>query len=173
MSSQLLRVFGAAIALIGGWAALVAYAGPEFSYPMPPGSDQPAWEWSASHTWRHLVPGIGAIVAGALLFAAGNRRSMAATGGGLALAAGAWMILSPFVARAWLDTGGGGGGDASTAMQIITPLGYHHVPGILVVGLSAFMLGSLLARRPAEPTAPRTPPEEGAVAEREREKAGA
>lgn len=149
MPTTLLKVLGAVIALIGGWAALVAYAGPEFGYPMPPGSDQPAWEWSASHTWRHLLPGVVAILGGAILFA--RKRSVAAIGGFIALAAGAWMILSPFVVRAWLDTGGGGGGagDVSTAMQILTPLGYHHVPGILTVGLAAFALGGMLvpARR--------------------------
>lgn len=142
MATKLVKTIGAIIALIGAWVAVIAYAGPEFGYPMPPGSDQPAWEWSASHTWRHLLPGVAAIIAGGLLFA--GTRGLAAIGGVIALVAGAWMILNPFVVRAWLDSGGGGGGDASITMQILTPLGYHHVPGILTVGLAGFALGRLL-----------------------------
>lgn len=171
MSSTALKVIGGVIAGIGAWAAIVAYAGPAFGYPMPPGSDQSAWEWSASHTWRHLLPGVAAIAGGALLWA--RTRGAHLGGAGLALLAGAWMILSPFVVRAWLDGGGGGGGgDASLTMQIITPLGYHHVPGILVVGLSSFVLGTLLMRRVAEPVAPAARrPEEGVSAERQGEPA--
>lgn len=142
--SALCKAVGGTIALIGVWVALVAYVGPTFGYPMPPGSDQPAWDWSASHTWRHLLPGIAAIVGGVLIFTASRSRALG--GSLLALLAGIWMIISPFVVRAWLDGGGGGGGDASTVMSIITPLGYHHVPGILTLGLSAFLLGRLTAR---------------------------
>ena len=87
---------------------------------------------------------MAAILGGALLF--GGKRIAAVIGGFVALAAGAWMILSPFVTDAWLDggTGGGMGGEPSLAMQILTPLGYHHVPGILTIVLAAFALGGML-----------------------------
>jgi len=169
MSATTLRVIGGVVAAIGAWAAVVPYAGPEFGYPMPPGSDQPAWEWSASHTWRHLLPGVVAIVGGGLLW---TRANVARIGGaGIALLAGAWMILGPFVVRAWLGGGGGGGGggaDASLTMQIITPLGYHHVPGIVVVGMSAFVLGALVTRRSVDRGEPRR---EAPYVERQREPA--
>ena len=173
--SALFKGVGAAIALIGAWAALVAYVGPTFGYPMPPGSDQPAWDWSASHTWRHLLPGVAAVVGGVLIFTASRSRVLA--GSLVALLAGIWMIISPFVVRAWLDGGGGGGGgDASTVMSIITPLGYHHVPGILTLGLSAFLIGRLTARETSrrdedseERRAVKAPPEERRERERERD----
>lgn len=145
------KLIGAVVIALGAWVAIVAYVGPAFGYPMPPGSDQPAWEWSASHTQRHLLPGIAAIVGGGLLWP--RSRAAVLTGAWLALAAGAWFVLSPFIPRAWLDGGGGGGGDASTVMQIITPLGYHHVPGLLTVALTAFVLGRLLPVRDAHPQA--------------------
>ena len=145
--SAVLKGIGAIIALVGAWAALVAYVGPTFGYPMPPGSDQPAWDWSASHTWRHLLPGVAALIGGALIFTGSRARVVA--GSAIALLAGIWMIISPFVVRALLDGGGGGGGDASLVMQIITPLGYHHVPGIITVGLASFVFGRLLGTRAA------------------------
>lgn len=168
MSSTGTKIVGSVIFAVGAWAAVVAYVGPTFGYPMPPGSDQPAWDWTASHTWRHLLPGVVAVAGGVLLWSGTRRRALA--GSGLALLAGIWMIISPFVVRAWLSSGGGGGGDASTAMQIITPLGYHHVPGIITVSLAAFTIG-LLARaradRPDRDLRPRHVAPSETVAERE------
>lgn len=156
--STTFKLMGGIIAMVGLWAALVPYVGPTFGYTMPPGADVPAWEWTASHTQRHLLPGLAAILAGALLFH--RSRSVALGAAGLALAAGVWMIISPFVPRAWLDggMGGMGGGEPSVFMQIITPLGYHYLPGIITAGLAAFALGLLLAPRARIPGLPETAP---------------
>lgn len=156
--STTFKLMGGIIAMVGLWAALVPFVGPTFGYPMPPGADVPAWEWTASHFQRHVLPGVAAIIAGALLWH--HRRSIALGAAGLALAAGVWMIISPFVPRAWLDggMGGMGGGEPSTALQIITPLGYHHLPGIITAGLAAFALGLLLAPRVRIPGLPETGP---------------
>lgn len=167
--SSVLKTIGAVIVLVGLWEAVVPYVGPTFGYPMPPGSEQPAWDWSASHTQRHLVPGIVAVIGGALLWA--RARVAVLAGSWLSLAAGIWFIVSPFVPRAWLDSGGGGTPDASIVMQIITPLGYHYVPGIVVVGSAALVLGALLIdRRQLEPVAAAGPTSRRETAESERER---
>lgn len=139
---KVLKALGGTLIVVGAWTLIVPFIGPTFGYGMPPGTDQPAWEWNASHFQRHVIPGGAAIIAGGLMFFA----SRAALIGGsiLGIAAGAWMVLGPFVVRAWLDTGGGGGAEASTAMQIITPVGYHHLPGLITLGISAFVLGWLV-----------------------------
>lgn len=140
------KLMGGMLIGTGLWTALLPFVGPMFGYGMPPGADVPAWEWNASHFQRHVLPGVAAILAGALFLS--RSRRIAQTGAWLALLAGIWMIVNPFVVRAWLEGGGGGGGaEPSTLMQIITPLGYHYVPGIITLGLAALALGLLSAHR--------------------------
>lgn len=142
------KLIGGAIIITGAWTALLPFVGPTFGYGMPPGADVPAWEWNASHFQRHVLPGVAAILAGALLLR--QSRPIVQTGAWLGLLAGIWMIINPFVVRAWLEAGGGGG-DASTLMQIITPLGYHYVPGMITLGLASLALGMLFAQRSQAP----------------------
>lgn len=151
------KLMGGTLIFAGLWTGLLPFVGPVFGYGMPPGADVPAWEWNASNFQRHVLPGVAAILAGAL-FLTSNRR-IAQTGAWLALLAGIWMIVNPFVVRAWLEGGGGGGAEPSTLMQIITPLGYHYVPGIVTLGLAALALGLLSGHRvqapPLDDAAPR------------------
>lgn len=147
--SSSFKLMGGAIIVAGAWTALLPFVGPTFGYGMPPGADVPAWEWNASHFQRHVLPGVAAILAGALLLR--QSRPIVQVGAWLALLAGVWMIINPFVVRAWLEGGGGGGGDVSTLMQIITPLGYHYVPGMITLGLASLVLGMLFAQRVQAP----------------------
>jgi hypothetical protein len=155
-ASRVVRAIAAVIVVVGAYAAILPYAGPAFGYPMPPGSDQPAWEWTASHTQLHLLPGIAATVAGGLMLL--GRRMTLLAGSALAALAGTWLIVGPFVSDAWLGGGMGGmAGEASLTMRIITPLGYHYVPGVVALGSGAFALGSILAARPSADTGERRP----------------
>lgn len=139
------RTFGVFLIGLGAWGAIVPYVGPTFGYPMPPGSDAAAWEWTASHWQLHLVPGIAAIIGGALML--GAARALVALGGVLALVAGAWFVVGNELAGVWRGGGGGGGGpqgvDAWTVAY--TRLGYHDGTGLAMAILAAVALGLLLA----------------------------
>ena len=149
----MLKTIGFVVVVAGVFSAVIPYVGPTFGYPMPPGSDQPAWQWTASHTQLHLLPGVAAAVAGLLILL--HKRAAAMTGAVVAVLAGSWFILGPFISDAWLNgMGGGMGNEASLVMQIITPLGYHYLPGVIALGLGAFTIGWIDAhgRRDGRPS---------------------
>ncbi len=52
----MLKTIGFVVIVVGVFSAVIPYVGRTFGYPMPPGSDQPAWQWTASHTQLHLLP---------------------------------------------------------------------------------------------------------------------
>ncbi len=137
-----LRTLGILIALVGIWGAVVPYVGPLFGYPMPPGSDIPAWEWTASNWQLHLAPGLVAVVGGLMVAAA----RAASLGSLLALAGGAWFVVGNEFARLWLPVGGGGAADVGEWMTLATILGYHDGTGVMLVVPAAIALGIAAAR---------------------------
>lgn len=140
---------GLVVVVLGAWAAIVSYVGPLFGYPMPPGSDMPAWHWSAWHTQLHLLPGIAAIVGGLMLMGV-FVRGLAMVGGVLALAAGAWLVVGNEVANLWLAGAGFPPGEnVAEWMFVVTRLGYHDGTGLVIAALAALALG-LLAAVPRE-----------------------
>lgn len=152
--SATLRMLGVLIAAVAAWGAIVPYVGPLFGYPMPPGANIPAWEWTASHWQLHLVPGLIALLGGLMILA---RR--AGMGSLLALVGGAWFIVGNEFARVWLPVGGGGGADVGEWMTVATALGYHDGTGLALVLPAAIALGIAAARTGvrAEPTHRREP----------------
>lgn len=189
MIRRSVRWLGAVVALIGLWGAAVPFVGPLFGFPMPAGGHVAPFTWSASHVELHLLPGLGAMVGGLLLLAA-RRRGFAIVGSALAVLGGAWFVLAPSASRAWLPAGGMGtatGGMSgpagmagmgashpSVVLQVITPLGYHYLTGVLIVCLASVAYGVLvsvagridLRERAPDPVAAR--PARGPAADRER-----
>jgi hypothetical protein len=86
-------VLGGLVALLGAWAAIVPFAGPAFGYPMPPGSNGDAWQWTASHWQLHVAAGVPALIGGLLLMFGSS--SAARLGGVVGMLGGAWAVLGP------------------------------------------------------------------------------
>jgi len=139
------------MALLGAWGGIVPYAGPAFGYPLPAGTDQSAWQWTAPHWQLYLVAGLATLAGAAVLLASGGRRDRAAGGCLLGLIGGTWFILGPVFAPAFVSgfqfaTG------ASTLMTVVTPLGYNDGTGLLIVILA--LTAYSLTRTPPVQVAP-------------------
>lgn len=91
---------GAAIALVGAWAAVAPYAGPRMGFHMDAAG---AWQWSTVHMVLSLVPGAVAFAAGlALVLSArrlgeGTGRAVLLVAGAATVLAGVWLVFGPFV----------------------------------------------------------------------------
>ncbi len=131
------RTSGVIIVLVGAWGALVPFVGPLFGYRM---GNVEAWTWSESHLTLHLLPGVVAILGGALALSSARRR--ARLGSALALLGGAWFILAPTLHPLWAASTGMMMGD-SVWSQIASSLGYHYGTGVVITTLAAYALGAL------------------------------
>jgi len=146
--STKVRVSGIGIMLVGLWGALVPFIGPSFGYQM---GGSAAWTWSESAATLHLIPGIAAILGGALMLGVAHSRMR--LGAVLALLGGAWFILGPTFRPAWAGVGNAGmtmGGNSGGMMmgssvwsQIASSLGYHYGTGVVIAALAAYALGAL------------------------------
>lgn len=143
------RALGLPLLILGAWDAIVPFAGPGFGYPMPAGSNIPAWEWSTSHLELHLLPGIAAVVGGLMLFGA-FRSGLRRAGALLGVGAGFWIATGPIFSPAFLGGGGGPKPPASVFMTIVTKLGYHYGTGLVMAIIAAIALGLLVGERSEE-----------------------
>ncbi len=160
---------GTLIVLVGAWAGIVAFVGPEFAY--RPTSASP-WQWTTANWLLHLVPGAMAVAAG--LAAIGLARASTAGARGMLLlaalttfVAGSWLIIGPSL---WpvFESGSPYGAAASANMSFAHQVGANLGPGILLVALGAMIFQAVSASRmaPAPATAPVTaadPPAAGPV----------
>ncbi len=138
--SAKIRGLGIGILIIGVWGAMVPFVGPAFGYRM---GNTPAWTWTESGVTVHLIPGIAAVLGGALML--GTVRSRVRLGTLLALAGGAWFILGPSIRPAWAGGGGMMMMGQSVWSQIAASVGYHYGTGVAVAILAAYALGALAA----------------------------
>lgn len=149
------RSIGFLLMLLGAWGAVVSYVGPKFDFPFPAGSDVSAWHWSDVAWQLSLLPGIAAVIGGAILLGSlGVVRGAPAIGALVALAAGTWFVVGEEFSRLWGSPPADGTG--SDWMVIATNLGYHEGLGVAIVALSACAIGLLAllpaARTKTEPT---------------------
>jgi hypothetical protein len=143
-----------AMALLGAWGGIVPYAGPDFGYPLPAGTHQPAWQWTATHWQLYLVAGAATLAAALVLVAATARPKLTGWGTLLGLIGGAWFVLGPVFAPAFLSSFSFASG-ASTLMTVVTPLGYNDGTGLLIAILAILAFG--FARTPSAPAPPEEP----------------
>jgi len=87
-------VCGLLLVILGAWGALIPFVGPHFNFAYTPDQD---WAWSSARGWLEVLPGAATVVGGLLLIVAGNRVT-AMLGGWVAVAAGAWFVVSGEVA---------------------------------------------------------------------------
>jgi drug/metabolite transporter superfamily protein YnfA len=140
----LLGLFGI---VVGVWAGLIPLVGPLFGFGM---NGAHAWSWNVNRVYFDFLPGAVAVIAGLMLLmsvpaaAAGHGRFLAAFGGLLAVLSGAWLVLGPsayaaMTGGAAYDTRGAG----TSFWSFVLSLGYHLVPGLLLVAFGAWAWGLL------------------------------
>jgi hypothetical protein len=141
---------GALAALLGAWAAVVAFVGPEFGYHA---TNSSSWQWTTANWLLHLVPGAVAFVAGlCVMFLARAStlpaRSMLRLAALAIIAAGAWLVIGPAL---WpVFESGSPYGPAGTAQTSFTnQIGANLGPGLLLVLLGGMIYQAVGASRPA------------------------
>ncbi|GAA3210070.1 hypothetical protein [Actinocorallia longicatena] len=130
---------GALLVVLGLWAALAPFVGPSADFGYTPGGD--TWIWTDGRGVFSVLPGAVTVV-GALLLVVSASRVIAAFGAGLAVVAGAWLVVGPTLSPLWNGPGIGtplGSGDRQIAEQLTFFTG----AGVLIVYLAAMALGRL------------------------------
>lgn len=133
---------GLAVLLLGLWGLLIPFIGPYFDFGFNP--DEP-WVWSAARGWLEVLPGVAAIIGGLLMLGSRNR-VVASFGGWLAVAAGAWFVIGPLLAKPF---GIGDIGDpiaGSDWKQALVQLTFFYGLGALILFFAATSLGRLSVR---------------------------
>lgn len=132
---------GLLIFLLGVWGAGVAYAGPVFHYGPARAA---AWQWTTPHTVLNLLPGLGAMAAGLLLFGAGRgvatlAHRMAAL---LALGSGAWFVLGRTIYPIFYGSSAPayGASTGGALANFVTVLGYGLGVGIVLSALGGILM---------------------------------
>jgi hypothetical protein len=150
-------------ALLGAWAGIVGFVGPEFGYQPTSAS---SWQWTTANWLLHLVPGAVALGAGLMVMA--TARATTASARGLLriaslciIASGAWLVIGPAL---WpvFESGAPYAATASAHTSFTNQIGANLGPGLLLVLLGGMILEAVRAGQPREV---RTEPAAAAVAE--------
>ena len=151
-ASGRVRTAGLVVLAVGLWGAVIPFVGPSFGYSM---GGTPAWTWTESSATLHLVPGLAAVLGGALLLV--SRRQSARTSGALiAVLGGTWFLIAPSLRPLWATEGSGamtGGGmmnHGSAVSDALQALGYHYGTGAIITAVAAYALGMLVSARATE-----------------------
>jgi hypothetical protein len=136
-------VSGSLIALLGVWVALIPFVGPYFDYSF---GTNATWHFTTDRLWLDILPGVLAVLAGALLLVTGHRLA-GIFGGWLAIVAGAWLVVGPSVSLTW-ERGRGPIGRPlfGSTRQMLELIGYFYGAGVLIAGLGAFAIGRFASR---------------------------
>lgn len=142
-------VTGLIILILGIWGGIIPFVGPYFGYEFGSGG---AFHFTLQRLWLDILPGIAAIVGGAMLIASGNRPG-AALGGWLALIGGIWFVIGVPLSLLWhssaalgITAAGIGPAKGGHVLQGLEYLGYFFGLGALITALSSFALGRLAVR---------------------------
>jgi hypothetical protein len=130
---------GFTIFVLGLWAAFIPFVGPYFDYSY--GSDR-TWDWTAARGWLEVLPGAVAAAGGLLLLTSANRIN-ASTGGWIAAAGGAWLVVGRSFADLFNIGSVGAPLSTSDSGRMIAELGYFVGTGTVIVFLAAVGIGRL------------------------------
>lgn len=133
---------GLVVLLLGIWGALIPFVGPYFDFAYTPDE---AWVWTSARGWLEVLPGAVAVVGGLLMLLSRNRL-VASFGGWLAVAAGVWFVIGPFLASV-LRLGAIGEPVATSDLKrALLELTYFYGLGALILFFAASSLGRLSVR---------------------------
>jgi hypothetical protein len=135
-------------ALLGAWAAIVGFVGPEFGYQA---TNNASWQWTTANWLLHLIPGAVAFVAGIVAVALAGaatlvRRTLLRLAGLVIVAAGAWLVIGPAL---WpvFESGTPYGSAATAQTSFTNQIGANLGPGLLLVALGAMIYEAVSASR--------------------------
>jgi hypothetical protein len=138
---------GLAIVLLGAWAGIVGFVGPEFGYNA---TTAVAWSWTTTNWLLHLLPGVVAFVAGLMVLsearALSASRGSLAMAGTLTIAAGAWLVIGPVAAHVFQSAPAYGPSTESLA-ALANKVGADLGPGLLLAAFGAMSLKSSVPER--------------------------
>jgi hypothetical protein len=120
---------------------LIPFIGPAFDFGF--GGSQ-TWDWTAARFWLEVLPGIACFVGGLMMLVSANRGT-AMLGAWLAIAAGAWFVIGPTLAKPFHlgDLGTAMGGTTRVAL---TWLLFFYALGAAILYLSSTGQGRLSVR---------------------------
>lgn len=146
-------IAGLTILLLGVWGGLIPFVGPYFHFGFRP--DTP-WHFTWERLYLDVIPGIAAVVGGAILVVTA-RGATAVVGGLLAAGAGVWFAIGVPLSTLWQGTGRFGigaplGGHAHQALEWV---GFFYGLGAAIaflagVGMGRLSMGSKPVARPVE-----------------------
>ena len=144
-------------AMLGAWAGIVAFVGPEFHYPI---TSTTSWDWTAANALLHLWPGVVALAAGLvyMLFVDARSRvsrSVIRISALAAMAAGAWLVIGPALWPVFESTPAYVT-QSTASMDFWMRLGSSLGPGLLVVAIAALVFDAVAGREPLVEAAPAT-----------------
>lgn len=130
-------VSGLALILLGIWTGLIHFVGPYFDYQAATAG---VWELTWDRVWFGVVPGVAAIVGGAML-ASARDRATGSLGAWVGLAAGVWLVVCLTLASLWQTAGAG-----TAALTMPEQIGIFYGLGVVVTALAAFAAGRMTVR---------------------------
>ena len=122
---------GLIVLIVGAWAVLA---------PLAFGADE-ASDWGWNPLLLSVLPGALAVVGGVAMMT-GIRRCVQC-GALLALAGGAWLVVSSMTGMLWAEPGTGGSGALEDSMRLLLWLAFFFQAGALIAVFSAYALGFL------------------------------
>jgi hypothetical protein len=124
------------ILILGVWGGLIPFVGPYFHFVLGPTK---SWTWTTDRLYLDVLPGIVAVLGGALLIGAGPRAS-GRLGALLALAAGIWFATGPEVSLLWNAAGAQGAAHGSRDIRMLEMLTFHSGLGVVIAALAGYAL---------------------------------
>lgn len=146
---------GVLLVLLGIWGALIPFVGPYFHYAYTPDR---AWDYTAGRLWLEILPGLAAILGGALMLVS-RLRPVALFGAWLAAIGGAWFAVGGLLAHRWTKIPSAGAPVGGTGHTVFEQIGFFIGLGVVIVFLAAAAMGrfSVVAARDLEATSASEP----------------
>lgn len=130
-------VSGALLVLLGIWGALIPFVGPYFSYAYTPDT---SWSYTSGRLWLEILPGVAAIVGGAIVLLSGHR-AVGIFGAWLAAVGGAWFVVGGVFSVLWTSGLAAGTPVGGKVSVLVEQIGYFAGLGVVIVFFAALALG--------------------------------
>lgn len=155
-------LIGGLLILLGTWGGLVAFIGPYFHFAYTPDS---AWTYAPGRLWLEILPGVAAVLGGAILLVS-RLRLVAIFGAWLAAISGAWFAIGSALAPLWTHGSRPAEGVpvGGTVARAVEQIGFFTGLGVVLAFVAAVAIGRLTVLSvsdvvPADVAADRKPSE--------------
>lgn len=128
---------GLLLVLLGVWGALAPFVGPYFHYAFTPNR---AFDYTADRLWLEILPGVAALLGGAVVLVS-RLRPVGIAGAWLAALGGAWFAAGRVVAPQWTSQAAIGAPVGDTTHTVLEQIGMFTGLGLVIVFVAAVALG--------------------------------